>query len=100
VDPRRNWWLGFEKHAFITALHGDAVQFDYEGRHQELLTMIRPDDVQWAAQQMARLTDEQWHDAFRAANYAPIDADRYIGRLKEKIEDGLALRVDRRAAGD
>ena len=28
------------------------------------------------------------------------DADRYIGRLKEKIEDGLALRGDRRAAGD
>ncbi|HTM02933.1 MAG TPA: hypothetical protein VL173_05485 [Vicinamibacterales bacterium] len=100
VDPRRNWWLGFEKHAFITAVVGDRVQFDYGGLHKELLTMIRPDDVRWAAQQLARLTEQQWHDAFRAANYAQVDADRYIGRLKEKIEDGLALRVDRRAARD
>ena len=100
VYPRRNWWLGFEKQAFITAVDGDRVQFDYDGLHKELLRMIRADDVRWAAQQLARLTDQQWHDAFQSANYAQVDADRYIGRLKEKIEDGLALRVDRRAAHD
>jgi hypothetical protein len=69
------------------------VKFDYEGRHQELISMIHPADVRWAAEHMQRLTDAQWHDAFRAANYADADAERYIRRLKEKIDDGVALRA-------
>ncbi len=55
--------------------------------------MIHPDDVRWAAEHMQRLTDAQWHDAFRTANYSDADAERYIRRLKEKIDDGLALRA-------
>jgi len=91
--PRRNWLDGFEKHGFITAIEGDRVEFDYVGRHQELLSMIHPPDVQWAAQRMQRITDAQWRDAFRAANYADADAQRFIRRLKQKIDDGLALRA-------
>lgn len=98
--PRRNWLEGFEEQAFITAVSGSAVEFDYDGRHQELLSMIGPDDVRWAAGRMARLTDRQWQDAFRAGNYAGPRADRYIARIKEKVADGLALRVDRRAIAD
>jgi hypothetical protein len=98
--PRRNWLHGFEQQAFITRIDADRVEFDYDGRHQELLTMIRPDDVRWAAQQMARLTDGQWRDAFRAGNYSDADAARFIVRIREKIQDGLALRVDRRAIED
>ena len=91
--PRRNWLDGFEKHGFITAIDGARVEFDYVGRHQELLSMIHPPDVQWAAQRMQRITDAQWRDAFRAANYADPDAQRFIRRLKQKIDDGLALRA-------
>ena len=98
--PRRNWLEGFEEKAFITGISEARVEFDYDGRHQELLTMIGPGDVQWAAQEMARLTDAQWRDAFRAGNYAAPQAERYIKRIKEKIADGLALRVDRRAIAD
>jgi hypothetical protein len=93
VFPRRNWLDGFEKHGFITAIDADRVEFDYVGRHQELLSMIHPPDVQWAAQRMQRITNAQWHDAFRAANYADADAERFIRRLKQKIDDGLALRA-------
>lgn len=89
--PRRNCLECFEQHGFITAIDGEKVSFDYVGRHQELISMIHPADVQWAAQRMQRLTDKQWHDAFRAANYSDSDADRYIRKLKEKIDDGLAL---------
>jgi len=91
--PRRNWLDGFEKHGFITAIDGARVEFDYVGRHQELLSMIHPPDVQWAAQRMQRITDAQWHDAFRAANYADADAERFFRRLTQKIDDGLALRA-------
>ncbi len=94
--PRRNWLEAFERNPFITSVSGETVEFHYKGRHQELLSMIGPADVQWGAQQMARLTDAQWRDAFRAGNYADPITDRYIARIKEKIADGLALRVDRR----
>jgi len=98
--PRRNWLLGFEKQKFLTRVSDDRVEFDYTGRHQELLTMIRPADVKWAAERMQRLTDDQWRDAFRAGNYSDEDAARFIARIKEKIADGLALRVDRRVTDD
>ena len=62
--------------------------------------MITPDDVRWAAERMSRLTDGQWRDAFRAGNYSDADAARYIARIKEKIADGIALRVDRRVSND
>ena len=98
--PRRNWFEGFDREPFITAVNGSAVTFGYEGRHQELLSMITPDDVRWAAGQLGRLTDAQWRDAFRASNYAPAPAGRLLARIKEKIADGLALRADRRAVND
>lgn len=79
---------------------GSTIRFDYNGRHEDLLTMIGPADVQWAAREMARLTNAQWRDAFRAANSAAPDAERDIRRIKEKIADGIALRVDRREADD
>jgi hypothetical protein len=98
--PRRNWFEGFEREPFITAVNGSTLTFGYEGRHQELLSMITLDDVKWAAGQLGRITDTQWRDAFRAANYAPPHANRFLERIKEKIADGLAVRVDRRALDD
>jgi hypothetical protein len=97
--PRRNWLEGFEKAGFITGVNEDgSVQFDYDGRHQELLSMITVADVQWAATRMQRLSDAQWRDAFRSGNYAPSDAARFIRRIKQKIADGLALRADAAAS--
>lgn len=89
--PRRNWLEGFERSGFITGVTNGTVQFDYEGRHQYLLSMIGPDDVRWAAARMSRLTDQQLHDAFRAGNYARPIADRFVRRIREKVAQGLAL---------
>ena len=97
--PRRNWLEGFERSGFITKVSGDRVEFDYHGRHQELLAMITPEDVRWAAQRLNALTDSQWRDAFRAANYDPAIAERFIQRIKARIADGLALRATPPPAG-
>jgi hypothetical protein len=97
IFPRRNWLEGFEKQGFIKRIDGESVEFDYDGLHQELLSMITPADVQWAAGQMQRLTDAQWHEAFRAAGYSDPFANRYIVRLRQKIDDGAALRPRERA---
>lgn len=91
--PRRNWLEGFEKQGFITKIDGQSVEFDYDGRHQQLLSMITPADVQWAATRMQGLSDAQWHQAFSAAGYSEPFANRFIARLRLKIDDGLALRA-------
>ena len=68
------------------------VQFDYRGRHRVLFQNITPADVRWICTQLSRLTDAQWHDAFRAGGFAMPIADRFIVRMKQKIAEGLALK--------
>jgi len=92
--PRRNWLNGFEQGGFIKSVKGNQIEFDYRGRHQELLKTITPADVRWAARRMRRLTDEQLRDAFRAANYTEGMTDRYLRKIREKIAQGLALQAE------
>jgi hypothetical protein len=47
--------------------------------------------VHVAPERLARLTSEQWMDAFRAGGYTDTEASRFIRRLREKIEEGLRL---------
>ena len=89
--PRRNWLEGFEKSGFIIGASGDTVEFDYDGRHRSLIATITPSDVRWAAERMHRLTDRQWAEAFRAANYADPAAQRFIRLIEQRIADGLSL---------
>lgn len=89
--PRRNFLEGFEKEGFIEKVEGQRITFAYKGRHQELLDILRPGDVRWAAERMSKLTDRQWRDAFRTANYADPIAERYIRHMKGKIAYGLTL---------
>jgi hypothetical protein len=48
--------------------------------------------VRWVSEQLKRLTDDQWRDAFRAGGYAQGLADRFIRRMKQKIDEGLSLK--------
>jgi hypothetical protein len=90
--PRRNWLEGFEKEGFIKGVRRDgSIEFHYDGRHQELLSLIRPIDLQWAAERMQRITDAQWRDAFRAANYPEFAAERFISRIKQKVAEAAAI---------
>jgi hypothetical protein len=92
VTPIRGNPAVFERLGFIKGLRGPFVEFEYQGLHGELFDRrITPDHVRWASELMAQLTDEQWHDAFRAGGYQPAVAERFITRLHAKIADGLAL---------
>jgi hypothetical protein len=82
----------FEQAPFITGVVDGKVRFDYHGRHRVLFENISPADVRWVCQQLQMLTDDQWHDAFRAAGYPLPIADRFIRRMKQKIDEGLALK--------
>jgi hypothetical protein len=81
----------FEREPFITGVTDGFVQFNYHGWHQELLKHISLADVAWASALLGQLSDKQWSDAFRAGGYAPPLANRFIGRLRQKIADGRRL---------
>jgi hypothetical protein len=92
IWPERNDIEEWEKEAFILGLREDGtVRFNYSGRFKELFRDLRPEDVRWTAERLARLSDRQLDDAFRAAEYPPELRSRFIRRLKEKIAEGLAL---------
>jgi len=84
----------FERTPFIRGVENGRVRFEYRGRHRELFDGITPADVRWICERLSRLTDEQWHDAFRAGGVERPLADRFIRRMKQKIAEGLSVRDD------
>jgi hypothetical protein len=86
----RNDVAGFEQERFIRGVEGNRVTFYYQGgwREPHLTASVAPDDVRWIAGLLARLSQRQWNDAFRAGGYSEADAARFIKRLQEKIADG------------
>ena len=59
------------------------------------MSRITPGHVLWTSKLFARLSDRQWHDAFRAGGYSPEDATRFIAKFKQKITEGLAVQSGR-----
>jgi hypothetical protein len=51
--------------------------------------MTTPADLEWAATRLQRLTSQQWSDAFRAANYSDGVRDRYVRKIRQKIDEAL-----------
>jgi len=92
MDPRRGWIDGFEREPFITGLSEGRVAFGFRGRHQELLQNIGVDDVHWTCERLRKVTDTQWTDAFRAGGFTEDQTTRYVARIKQKVNEGLALR--------
>ena len=87
----RNDLNGFEEQGFIKGVEGQSVKFHYRGIHERLVKTITAADVAWTCRLMARISDQQWHDAFRAAGYSDEYQRRYTTKLKSKIKEGLAL---------
>ena len=92
IDPPRGDPEVFEETPFIKGVRAGHVEFHYQGRHRVLFENIRPSDVRWVCSRLKQLTDEQWADAFRAGGFPKSIADRFIRRMKQKIDEGLALK--------
>jgi hypothetical protein len=98
LEPKRGDPDIFAKEPFITGVNDGVVRFNYRGWHQELIrSRISPRDLAWACDLLGRLSAAQWRDAFRAGGYEPSIANRFIQRLRAKIDDGRA--VGRQASG-
>jgi hypothetical protein len=84
---------GFEQEPFIKAVSGNRVKFHFQGAWSEpqLLDSVAPNDLRWMCERLARLTPDQWLDAFRAGGYSDAEADRFIRRIQQKIDEGLRV---------
>ena len=86
----------YESQRLIKGVSGRQVEFDYDARHKELFEGITPDDVVWICELLNQITPKQYADAFRAGAYPPEMAERFIAKLRAKVQEGLNLRSSRR----
>jgi hypothetical protein len=91
MDPKRGDINSFEREPFIVKVESGVISFGYRGRHKGLLKQIGVDDVRWICERMKRLSDRQFRDAFRAGHFTDDQTTRYIARIRQKIDEGLAL---------
>lgn len=81
----------FEAQGFIKRFDENSVEFDFHTIYGSVVDLVRPSDVKWTAELLNRVTDAQWDDAFRAADYSPEIRQRFIRKIKAKIAEGLAV---------
>lgn len=81
----------FEAQGFVRRIDGDAVEFEYRGIDNALVDSVTRADLRWTCELLSRLSESQWHDAFRAGGYTEDQRARYIRRIQEKIAHARAL---------
>lgn len=85
ISHTRNRPDHYVKTRFIESVEGNRVRFDYNGKNSGLFANITVDEAQWIGNLLARLSDEQIADAFRAANFAPEDVTLLTGAVRARI---------------
>jgi hypothetical protein len=81
---------GFEAQGFVEVDGDGDLDFVYHGMYDEVVARAGREDLRWTCGLLARLSDKQLADAFRAAGYTPEQSARYVKKLREKIAAGLA----------
>jgi hypothetical protein len=81
----RNKPIDFIKSNFIESVRGDKIDFNYGGKSKSLFENITVSDAKWIGALLARLSDEQIKDAFRAANYSPDEVLAMSQAVRRRI---------------
>jgi hypothetical protein len=84
---------------FVREVEGGYVELAYRGKREDLFEAIRVDEAAWLGNWLARLSDEQLRDAFRAANYTPGEIDLLAGEVRRRINELARLPGEQRAGG-
>ena len=89
----KNKLADFTKEGFIRGVKDGRVDLYYRPVivNRTIDHEITVDDVLWTCRRLARLSDRQWNDAFRAAGYSDEETAAYVDHLKNKVREGLAL---------
>jgi hypothetical protein len=85
ISRSRNKPSDFVKADFIKAVRGNVIDFSYSGKSKSLFENITTNDAKWIGGLLARLTEEQIKDAFRAGNYSPEEVELLSQALRNRI---------------
>ncbi|MCA1565947.1 MAG: hypothetical protein LC803_09980 [Acidobacteria bacterium] len=72
---------------FIEAVEGGHVRFHFSGKNSGLMRGISVSDAKWLGEILARLSDRQIEDAFRAANYTPDVVRLLTSAVRSRINE-------------
>jgi hypothetical protein len=91
---------------FVTGVENGFVKFDFntkpkglgffasvfkpgygksQAKKEKVMSNIPVEDARWMGTRLARLSDAQLRDAFRAAGYAPATADGFVAAIRGRI---------------
>jgi hypothetical protein len=76
---------------FLEDVKRGHAYFFYKGKRQDLFDDIRVDEARWIGALLARLTDRQLADAFRAANYTPAEVSLLTRAVRARIDELVSL---------
>lgn len=92
ISHNRNVPKDYAKTNFVAGVAGQRVLFDYHGKSKSVLNDITPGDAKWIGSLLARLTDRQIEDAFRAANYGAEDVSLLAKEVRSRIDELVNLK--------
>jgi hypothetical protein len=88
ITRSRNNPEDYEKARFIDGVKDGYVDFRYGGKNRGILDKITVAEAKWIGRLLARLSERQIRDAFRAANYNREEVQMLTDAVRERI-DGL-----------
>jgi hypothetical protein len=89
--PDRNNPDEFVKARLLDGVKDGHLDFHFSVKRSNLFKDITVDDAQWLSAWLARLSDQQIRDAFRAANYSPDEVRMLASGLRERINELIEL---------
>jgi hypothetical protein len=93
IKHNRNVPKDYAKTNFVEgATAGQKVSFAYDGKSKSVLADITTADAKWIGALLARLSDRQIEDAFRAANYGADDVTLLAGEVRSRINELVNLK--------
>lgn len=71
----------------VEGVDNNYVLFHYNGKRNDLFDDITVRDAEWTGALLARLSNRQLEDAFRAANYSPEEIRLLTAAVRERIRE-------------
>ena len=92
LSRSRNKPEDYVKAKFIEGVEGGRVKFSYSGKNSGLFSNVTVEQAKWIGSWLARLSDKQISDAFRAANYTPEEVQMLATATRARINQLVNLR--------
>ncbi|HLL73918.1 MAG TPA: hypothetical protein VK421_01365 [Pyrinomonadaceae bacterium] len=92
VSRSRNNPEDFSRDPFLEDVKRGQVFLFYKGKRQDLFDYIRVEEARWIASLLAKLSDRQIADAFRAANYSPAEVGMLTEAVRARINELRSVR--------